>query len=111
MNTGHLSSEKLVFNNRLSKARVVVEHAYGRLKGRWRCLRSKLAVHVIDMPELVGACCILHNICQLHQEGFDAEWMDQDGCSCDSPASLSSTTSTTHADRIRLAFTQYFKDH
>ena len=111
VNTGHLSSEKLVFNNRLSKARVVVEHTYGRLKGRWRCLRSKLAVQVIDVPELVGACCILHNICQLHQEGFDDEWMDQDGCSCDSPASLSSTTSTTHADRIRLAFTQYFKDH
>ena len=56
------------------------------IKGRWRCLRSKLAVHVIHVPELVGACCILHNICQLHQEGFDDEWMDQDGCSCDSPA-------------------------
>jgi hypothetical protein len=83
----------------------------GGLKDDGDASVSKLAVQVIDVPELVGACCILHNICQLHQEGFDDEWMDQDGCSCDSPASLSSTTSTTHADRIRLAFTQYFKDH
>ena len=54
VNTGNLSLDKQVFNNHLSKARVLVEHAYGRLKGRWRCLRSKLAVQVIDVPELVG---------------------------------------------------------
>ena len=37
VNNGRLTSQKKLFNYRLSKARVV-EHAYGRLKGRWRCL-------------------------------------------------------------------------
>lgn len=33
---GRLSQEQKAFNHRLSHARVVIEHAYGRLKGRWR---------------------------------------------------------------------------
>ena len=60
INHGSLTPSEQEFNQRLSHARVIVEHAFGHLKGRWRCLRSKLAVHVNDVPELVGACCILH---------------------------------------------------
>ena len=62
-NNGHLTREQKQFNYRLSKARVVVEHSYGRLKGRWRCLLKRLDVDVGDVPELVAACCVLHNIC------------------------------------------------
>lgn len=36
-NNGRLSRQQKMFKYRLSHARVVVEHAYGRLKGRWRC--------------------------------------------------------------------------
>ena len=68
INTGSLQQE---FNCRLSHPRITVEYAFGLLKGRWRCLRNRLSVHVTEVPEVVGACCILHNICQLHGEGFD----------------------------------------
>ena len=37
-NNGRLSQQRRTFNYRLSSARAIVEHAYGRLKGRWRCL-------------------------------------------------------------------------
>ena len=62
---GRLSQQQKVFNYRLSRARVVVEHAYGQLKCRWRCLLKKLDVSVRDVPELVAACCVLHNMCEV----------------------------------------------
>ena len=40
--TGNSSRQQKIFNYRLSKARVVVEHSYGKLKGRWRCLLKRL---------------------------------------------------------------------
>ena len=40
-NNDHLIREQKQFNYRLSKARVMVEHGYGYLKGRWRCLLKR----------------------------------------------------------------------
>lgn len=78
---GRLSSQQKLFNYRLSHARVVVEHAYGRLKGRWRCLLKRLDVHVRDVPELVAACCVLHNMCEVHGDTFDDSWLEgTDNC-------------------------------
>ena len=78
INTGCLTPQQQCFNNRLSKSRVVVQHAFGRLKGRWRCLRNKLSVCIDDVPEVIGACCILHNLCQTHGEVFEDTWLENE---------------------------------
>ena len=65
INTSCLTPQQQCYNHRLSKSRVVVEHAFGRLKGRWRCLLNKLSICIDDVPEVIGACCILHNLCQI----------------------------------------------
>ena len=58
---GNLTPQQKKFNYRLSHARVVVEHAYGRLKGRWRCLLKRLDVDIAKTNNVIAACCVLHN--------------------------------------------------
>lgn len=59
----NLTPEEANFNYRLSRARMVIERAFGQLKSRWRVLYRKLE----SQPEAVKlatlACLILHNIC------------------------------------------------
>ena len=54
INSGSLRTEKKEFNHHLSHARIIAEHAFGLIKGRWRCLRTRLAVSVIEVPELAS---------------------------------------------------------
>ena len=73
----HLSSQQQrTFNCRLSSARAFVENAYGWLKEKWQRLLKWLDVNVRYVPVLVAACCILHNICEIHGERFDQGWME-----------------------------------
>ena len=58
-----ITESQRAFNKSLSSARVVIEQAYGILKGRWRCLLTKLDDSVDKVPETIIVCCILHNIC------------------------------------------------
>ena len=107
---GHLSQHQKHFNYRLSRARVVVEHSYGRLKGRWHCLLKRLDVGTCDVPELIAACCVLHNVCEIHGDAFNDQWMDGvqgQGNVCAS-ASSGSTVPEESAVDIRKAFTSHF---
>ena len=73
---GHLSPSQVTFNYRLSKARIVVENAFGRLKARWRCLLKRIDMDVNYIPDVVAACATLHNICEIHKDRFDNEWLN-----------------------------------
>ncbi|XP_049339377.1 uncharacterized protein LOC125804553 [Astyanax mexicanus] len=53
-----------VFNRYHSKARSVIERAFGIMKTRWRSIFLKaLEVHPSFVPTVVASCAILHNIC------------------------------------------------
>lgn len=107
--TGHLTQHQRQFNYRLSRARVVVEHSYGKLKGRWRCLMKRLDISVVDVPEVVAACCVLHNICEVHGDSFNSEWAEGINLhTCNiSTAALTTTTSNLAVD-IRNTLMSYF---
>ena len=73
--TGRLSRQERGFNYRLSRARVVTENAFGRLKGRWRCLLKRNDTNLEMMPTIVATCTILHNMCEIHADKFDEHWL------------------------------------
>lgn len=66
------------FNFRLSKARITVEHAFGRLKGRWRCLLKRMDYHLDDVPHVIAACVVLHNICETLGDRCQDDWVVQE---------------------------------
>jgi len=50
------------FNFIHSSTRIVIEHAFGRMKGRWKRMQC-LDVELEMAPYWVGAACALHNWC------------------------------------------------
>ena len=51
--------------------------AFGRLKARWRRLNKRLTyVYVGNIPNIVLSCSILHNIHEIHGDGFIEEWIE-----------------------------------
>jgi len=73
-----LSENEKTFNYRLSRARTVVENAFGRLKARWRRLTKRNDMNIENVPHVVAACCILHNICEIHGDTFNDNWLVDD---------------------------------
>ncbi|KAK7910508.1 hypothetical protein WMY93_015192 [Mugilogobius chulae] len=57
----HLRHDLRIFNYRLSRARMVVECAFGILATRWRLLYRKINLLPENVDSLVIAACILHN--------------------------------------------------
>ena len=49
---------------------MVVENAFGRLKGRWRCLLKRMDFMLENVPNIVATCVILHNICEMFGDHF-----------------------------------------
>nr|XP_048685785.1 uncharacterized protein LOC125626624 [Caretta caretta]XP_048685786.1 uncharacterized protein LOC125626624 [Caretta caretta] len=71
---GTPDSSKEQFNYRLSKCTMVVECALGHLKARWRSLLTRLDLSTTNIPIVIAACCVLHDICESKGETFMAGW-------------------------------------
>ncbi|XP_048512529.1 protein ALP1-like [Athalia rosae] len=56
-----LDRRKKVFNYRLSRARRVVESAFGILAAKWRIFRKPIEASVPTAKKIVQAACCLHN--------------------------------------------------
>lgn len=67
-------------NSRISRGRVVVEQAFGRMKCKWRRLRDLQNTRIDAVVMIIMAACFLHNmcidvsdICQDHPDGCPRE--------------------------------------
>uniref|UniRef100_A0A3Q3F1G4 DDE Tnp4 domain-containing protein n=1 Tax=Labrus bergylta TaxID=56723 RepID=A0A3Q3F1G4_9LABR len=79
------------FNGKLSRARLVVEQAFGIMKTRWRTIFLKaMEVRIPFAVEVITCCAVLHNLC-LGTEDLefpsdqDADEADPDDQDADEP--------------------------
>ena len=77
INNQRLDEEQKHFNYRQSRARMVVENAFGRLKGHWRVLLKRMEIGIKSVPNVISACCVLHNMCEIWGEVFQDEWLEE----------------------------------
>ena len=57
------NQKEVYLNKTLRAARVVLEHAYGMLKGRWRLIYKKTESRRRNIKAVIMACIALHNLC------------------------------------------------
>ena len=56
-----LTTEKRIYNYRLSRARRIVENAFGILANRFRVFMSPIGLDPTKVETIVLACCSMHN--------------------------------------------------
>ncbi|KAK5814092.1 hypothetical protein PVK06_029544 [Gossypium arboreum] len=61
------------FNEKIEEIEKMGKEAFARLKGRWSCLQKRADVKLQELPAVLGACCVLHNICELRNEEMEPE--------------------------------------
>lgn len=59
---GHLTRAQRKFNKKLSSCRVVIEHAFGDVKQRFRQLYHLKLRNIVRIVQIIQACCVLHNL-------------------------------------------------
>ena len=70
-----ITPQEHAFNYRLSRARMVIENAFGRLKGRWRCILKRADFHISNVSNVIASGVVLHNICECHGDQCQQEWI------------------------------------
>lgn len=104
--------EQQCFNYRLSRARRVVENAFGILATRWRVYHTKIAVKPSAVNKIVMATCVLHNMIQNETTAAQATTIlqQQRGGQDQNLHNLTGIGNRASADaiRIRNAFKDYF---
>lgn len=108
--SANLTPAQRSYNYHLSSARIVTENAFGRLKARWRRLYKRNDMNIEKVPCIITACCILHNICEVHKDSFNEHWLQIPANVNPQPprTSHASTRSNQEAKDIRDALVQYF---
>ena len=54
---------------------MVVENAFGRLKGRFQCLSKRLDKSLQNTVNIVAVSCTLHTVYELEKQDFFEDWL------------------------------------
>lgn len=111
----NLPTDKKVFNQRLSRGRVVVECAFGHMSQRWRIFHTAIQLTPETTELVVKASCILNNVIidlrdtDIFQEnseaGDEAKASEEDDCD------TGHEYITGHGREVRNELTKYFMEN
>ena len=121
-----LSEEQRIFNYRLSRARRIVENAFGILVTRFRVLQRTIDLSPEKVQTIVLTCCHLHNFLRRKKsneyitlgtvdrenliDGSITEGLWRENCPSTSLQSTQCRNSTSTAKLIRDQFCNYFNN-
>lgn len=74
---GGQTTDEQFYGYRLSSARMAIECAFGRLKGRFGCLRRNMDINLKDLPAIIHSCFILHNFCEFNNNPVPPHLIDE----------------------------------
>jgi len=66
-------------------------------------------MHINNEPNVVLACCILHNVCEIHGDDFNEEWLDD--LDLDQLGDTHASTFTQDGGTVRNLLVSYFEHH
>lgn len=102
-----LPQDKDLFNFWQSSTRIIVEGAFGRLKGRFRWLNGILNIRNPEMhTRIITVGCILHNLMMDFDDQYDKQWDDGVRLRCGSQINLTANRNIDAKD-IRDRLCQY----
>ena len=108
-----ITEEQRIFNYRLSRARRIVENAFGILAARWRVFHTKIAVHPKSAKNIILASCVLHNFLQRTSTPAQINNVDQiDVTRCEAflPFNSRGNRNQEEAAHVREMFQIYFNN-
>ena len=124
-----LTVVQIIFNHRLSRARRVIENAFGIMVSKFRIFRRPMITNVDKVVKVTKACVALHNFLMktnnANSNGYcPANYVDTDGPSGERPGdwrreenssfalqplnNAGSNNYSRNAKQIREDFTNYF---
>ena len=113
MNTlSNFASWADIFISALEGARAIQNFDLKELNGMWRSLLKRNIVRIEYMTTFVTACCIFHNVCEVHHGNFDDQWLDEEvQSSCTTLTPVSNSPSSATANAIRHALYDHIDRH